>query len=259
MSIDFSRNADIYDRRHGSVISEDLVSALTKAAGLKPGQPLLDLASGTGRVALGFARAGFVVTATDISADMLATLADKAEGIPLATQKIDGDRLPFPDESQPAISLARVLYLIPGWQSYLSEVHRVAAPAGVLLHEWGNGVPSSPWVRYREELRTRLARLGHANTFHPGVRTEAEIEAYLSELGWRCQASVPSGPGTSMTLGHFITMVETGEASYLWHVPDEIKTTLVPAMRDWASDSLGNFDQPIELPGGACWRVYRRV
>lgn len=259
MSIDFSRNAGIYDRRHGRVVDPDLVRKLVEAAGLKPGQPVLDLASGTGRVALGLARAGFDVTATDISADMLGALAAKADGTGLRTRVVEGIHLPFADDSQSAVTLARVLYLVRNWRGYLAEIDRIAAPQGVILHEWGNGDARSPWVRYRERLREALAALGHADAFHPGARTEGQVEARLRELGWTRAASVPSGPGTPMTLGDFIRMVETGEASYLWHVPVEIAAHVVEGMRVWATDTLGELGQRMELPGDARWRIYRRT
>ena len=148
---------------------------------------------------------------------------------------------------------------MPDWRAQLGELSRVAGPDGVILHEWGNGAPHLAWVRYREELRARLASAGLVDVFHPGSRTEAEIEAELDALGWRRVAEIPSGPGTPMTLGAFIDMVETGETSYLWEVPDAVRAELLPGLRVWARSELGGLDQPIEVPGEAHWRIYRRA
>jgi|GEM_PF-4526787 len=258
MSIDFSRNAKVYDQRHGNEISRGLVDELVKVAGLSPKHPILDLASGTGRVALGLARAGLNVTATDISANMLDQLKIKAGTLPIKTQTLSVGALPYTDKSWAAISLARILYLIPDWPDYLDEISRILSSDGVLLHEWGNGDPSSPWVKYREALREKLCANGFKDIFHPGARREDEIHAYLDDLGWNNVASVSSGPGTRMTLGDFIHMVETHEASYLWNVPEDVQTRILPALRHWAEERLGSLDQTIEMPGHAHWQIYRR-
>jgi SAM-dependent methyltransferase len=51
--------------------------------------PILELGSGTGRVALHLARRGHAVTALDQSAALLAALDDRARGLPVTTVKAD--------------------------------------------------------------------------------------------------------------------------------------------------------------------------
>ena len=57
------------------------------------------------------------------------------------------------------------------------------APDGRLVHEWSDGVPDEEWVQIRERMRGMFEDAGVANPFHPGVRTEEEVEAFLIEEG----------------------------------------------------------------------------
>jgi len=56
---------------------------------LRQGGPVLDIGAGTGRVTLDLARAGYAVTALDVSAELLTTLAERAAGLPVTTVVAD--------------------------------------------------------------------------------------------------------------------------------------------------------------------------
>ena len=56
--VDFSRNAAVYDRRHGPVLSTDMTRLLAAAGGMGSGGLVLDVGAGTGRVAIPFAESG---------------------------------------------------------------------------------------------------------------------------------------------------------------------------------------------------------
>jgi len=93
MTINYDRNAKIYDKRHGGEIAPYIAGSVMQIAGLSAGQTQLDLASGTGRGCLAFARQGMAVTATDVSSEMLAKLMEKAGGLPLSTHEATAARL----------------------------------------------------------------------------------------------------------------------------------------------------------------------
>lgn len=257
-TINFSRNADVYDRRHGAWLSPDLTAQIIAAAKLGTSDAILDLAAGTGRASIAWALAGLDVTATDVSADMLAQIKAKPGGQAVTTLVADSAHLPFPDDSFDAVSIARALYLIPGWREVLTEARRVLKPDGVFLHEWGNGDPDELWVQVREELRRRLDAAGYENVFHPGARTQVEIERYLSGLGLTRKHPVSAGPGTPMSLGEFITKIESREASYLWNVPQDEGQHIMDEVKLWAQGALGPLTTPISMPRNSHWRIYSR-
>ena len=70
--VDFSQNASTYDRRHGAVIADDVARQLARAASLRQGSRVLDLAAGTGRVAIPLTALGCRVVALDPARPMLA-------------------------------------------------------------------------------------------------------------------------------------------------------------------------------------------
>ena len=73
----FSANAARYDRSRPALISDSTRDAMVRAARLPAGGRLLDVAAGTGRVAVPLAAAGYRVIAVDRSKDMLGVLRAK--------------------------------------------------------------------------------------------------------------------------------------------------------------------------------------
>ncbi len=86
MKVDFGRTAADY-ARHRAGFPEELFERLAGRGIGRPGQRILDLGSGTGSLARGFARRGSRVTALDISEDLLAQARALAaeEGVEIET------------------------------------------------------------------------------------------------------------------------------------------------------------------------------
>src|SRR5690606_2131378 len=107
-------------------------------ANAQPGQQVLDIAGGTGDLALGFARAvgptGRVVH-TDINESMLregrTRLLDA--GVVLPTMVCDAEKLPFADASFDFVSVAFGLRNMTHKELALAEMHRTLKPGGKLL------------------------------------------------------------------------------------------------------------------------------
>jgi SAM-dependent methyltransferase len=68
------------------------------------GGPILDLGCGTGRVALHLARRGHATVGLDVDPELVAALADRAEGLPL--RAVVGDARSFELEEDVALALA---------------------------------------------------------------------------------------------------------------------------------------------------------
>ena len=218
--VDFSANARVYDRRHGATISDTELGRLWMAARLQAGAAVVDIGAGTGRVAIPLAGRGCNVVAVEAAPGMLAQLREKAGRTKVLPVRAEGSHLPFPGGRFDAVVIARLLYLTPYWPAILAETHRVLAVGGSLLHEWGNGQIDEEWVQIREEARRLFEQAGVPMPFHPGVRSETEVDEQLEDLGLHRDGEVEMGPGPAITLRQFLRRVVDGELSYIWDVPD---------------------------------------
>jgi demethylmenaquinone methyltransferase/2-methoxy-6-polyprenyl-1,4-benzoquinol methylase len=112
--------------------------ALVRALGLAPGARVVDLATGTGDVAIAIARAidGVRVLGIDPSAAMLREAARKigaaglGERIELA--RGDASALPVPTAAADAVAIAFGIRNVPDRRAALAEVRRVLVPGGRL-------------------------------------------------------------------------------------------------------------------------------
>lgn len=108
--------------------------------GLRPGSRVLDVAGGTGDLAVGLARqvgkSGLVML-TDINASMLAAGRDRLINAGLVANVLcvqaDAERLPFPDASFDCVTIGFGLRNVTDKPRALSAMRRVLKPGGQLL------------------------------------------------------------------------------------------------------------------------------
>lgn len=165
---------------------------------LRPGEPLLELGCGGGRISLGLWREGWTeVTPTDVSPAMteLADAVFAEAGCPFRARLADAGKLPFGDGAfGAAIFGFNGLMCIPGRTARvaaLREIRRVVRAGGRLLltaHDRERGENRDRW---RGESAPEGGELGdrwHGSESGPvflHAGTEAETAAELAEAGWR--------------------------------------------------------------------------
>jgi len=254
--VDFSRNATVYDRRHGALLGRDDAERLCGAAGLPLAASVLDIGAGTGRVAVPLAERGCAVVAVEPARGMVDELRAKASSDRLAVVIGEGGQLPFRSGTFDAVVIARVLYLASDWRHILREARCVITTDGLLLHEWGNGQPDEPWVQIREQARRLFETAGVHQPFHPGVRSETEVSQELGTLGFVHVSDVLMGPGPQLTLREFLRRLVDGELSYTWDVPKEVQADCLPRLATWCEQGF-DLDRPVAIPNQISWTIYR--
>jgi len=150
------------------------------ATRVRPGMRILDLAGGTGDLAIDFARrvgpAGTVVL-TDINGAMLSAGRDRLinAGFLLPVVQCDAEKLPFPDAHFDCVSIGFGLRNFTRKDSALAEMRRVLRPGGVAAvlefsRVWQPLAPAYDWYSF-----TVLPRLGQF------VARDGESYRYLAE------------------------------------------------------------------------------
>ena len=99
-----------------------------------PGMRVLDVACGTGNVALPLARAGAAVTGVDIATNLLEQGRERAasEGLAVTFDEGDAEQLPYADGSFDAVVTMFGAMFAPRPEVVASELARVLKPGGLL-------------------------------------------------------------------------------------------------------------------------------
>jgi ubiquinone/menaquinone biosynthesis C-methylase UbiE len=168
----FTRHAEVWDELRQLHSPDELVEAkLVEALGDEPLGHVLDIGTGTGRMAELFAGRAERVVALDKSLDMLRFARAKLQNLPSgAVELVQGDftALPFPAQGFDTVLLHQVLHFAQDPAAPLAEAARVTRPGGrIAIVDFD--------AHQREELRDRHAhaRLGFTDAAIAGLLTEA--------------------------------------------------------------------------------------
>ncbi len=105
-----------------------------KRLALKPGMKVLDVACGTGNLAVPAARTGAVVTGVDIAPNLLEQGRSRAaaEGLQIQFDEGDAEKLPYPDASYDAVVTMFGAMFAPRPELVAAELKRVCKPSGII-------------------------------------------------------------------------------------------------------------------------------
>jgi len=189
----FSRHAEEWDRlRVLHCPDEPVEAALVTALGAKTGETrlgeLLDVGTGTGRIAELLAKSASHVTALDRNPEMLQVARARLQALPAGLiDLVQGDfnALPFADATFDTVIFHQVLHYAQEPESVLAEAARVTRQGGtVTIVDFA--------AHDLEELRKdhAHARLGFS---------DEQMLALLSDAGFSCREPIPL-PGTPLTV-----------------------------------------------------------
>jgi SAM-dependent methyltransferase len=184
---------------------------IVASLGIESGTRVLDVACGTGGVALRAARAGADVVGIDISPDQLAKAADAAAAAGIAIELDEGDcqELSYAEAEFDAVASAFGAIFAPDHERAAAELARVCRPSGRLaLTAW----PKDEW----SEVSLRAGRMVPPG---PDARDWAE-EGHVRHLLGRAFE-------LELQRGEWQIEADSGEA--LW----ELVSTSMPPLRSW--------------------------
>lgn len=250
-----SRVAVQYDalRGHPPEVSPQIGQAVTKHAG--DHARVLELGVGTGRIALPVAHSGCEVYGVDLSAHMLAALAQRIrnEGHP-RVHLVQGDitALPFRTGVFDAALAVHVLHLVEDWQGVLTRVKTLVRPGGTLIlgRDWVD--PESFAGMIRNTFRRTVLEVGTA-MLPPGSSAAqppsggAAIMQTLQSLG-----AQPVGKGehvgaewsTDLTPRQVLDGIRSRDDAESWVLPDEVLTETMRRLDAFALAHWPDLDAP---------------
>jgi ubiquinone/menaquinone biosynthesis C-methylase UbiE len=187
---------------------------IVEALALRPGERLLDVACGTGGIALRAARAGADAVGVDISPDQIAKAqrAAEDEGLDIAFDVGDCQELAYEDAEFDVVVSAFGAIFAPDHARTAAELARVCRPSGRLaLTSWPADDWSETHIRAGRTFQDEIDAREWANPDYVRVLLGEAFELEFETGEWRAEAESPEA---------------------LW----EMLSTSVPPLRAWLAE-----------------------
>ncbi|MDR1821048.1 MAG: class I SAM-dependent methyltransferase [Oscillospiraceae bacterium] len=173
----WNRSAAFYDasRRPDSPAYDAVISRIR--ARLTPEMNVLELATGTGIIALRTADCCRTIEATDFSEEMIRVAKSKAAPENVTFAVADATALPYADGRFDAVIISNALHIMPNPQKALENIRRVLRDGGILF--------APTYLRTRsfgEKIKVLIGAVIGFKTYSKW--TKAEYLAFLAQNGW---------------------------------------------------------------------------
>ena len=227
----WERRGEWFDRNTGN-----LAGWLCDAAGMKPGDLVLDLACGSGQpsaTAAARVRPGGRVIATDLSPDMVAVTRRTAQTLGLdnlVAQEMDMQALSFPDAQFDAATCRFGLMFCPDPIKAVSEIHRVLKPGARFATAVWDVPAKNPFFTGITGALGEFVPLPPPDPAAPGpfrLAPPGELERVLTTGGFS-GVTVEARP---MTLTY-------GSLDDYWEVSSDLATPLRSALPSLSPDTI---------------------
>ena len=244
-SVNFDQAADFYDDTRalsGPLAGggmQMILDRLRERAGVDA--QLLEVGTGTGRIAIPLMDRGGWLFGCDLSFRMMARQRAKRPDARLA--QADATALPFTPAQFDGALTVHVLHLVGGWRAALREIRRVLRPGGAYINVWTPNTRIGPDSRIREYWRSRVEAHG-ADWRRPGVQSRAELVDELERMGARAEevtvARTVHGVEPQSVIDHLASRV----FSETWAVPEDVFQVTIDELRAWAAANYPDLNRP---------------
>ncbi len=216
-SVVFDRAADYYDSTRGFPPGEDkhIGALLAQVGGWNQHSRILEIAIGTGRIAVPLVPLVRKVFGVDLSLPMMSRIRTKPGGDLIALTQADITKLPFGNHSVDGAVAVHVFHLLTHWRDALAELTRVLQPGAVLVHG-----RSSRWDMSREMWESVYKSVpGMARTVGADTR---EDDQFLLDEGWTQQGEIQTYTmAVEDTPRTFLNQIRNRTWSRSWTLTDE--------------------------------------
>lgn len=244
-SLSFEHAAGFYDATRavspeaGAAVADAMVRVLRGVGADR----LLEIGTGTGRIARPLAERGVRVCGIDISRAMMAKFREQLppSAVPPDLMLADATRLPFAADTFRAVLAVHVFHLVSDWRAAVRELQRVLTPGGLLIEYYADsdfgGLEAA-----NEKWRELIAARGFQR--RPQAEPE-EIDADLEAIG--------AGQRIETVYEEEVTRTPTMDLddtlrhihSWSWEIPDELLRDCRPDWDTWANEFYdGDLDKP---------------
>jgi ubiquinone/menaquinone biosynthesis C-methylase UbiE len=156
----FQSTVAYYDR-YRLDYPQRLLARVRDLAGLRSGDPVLDLGTGTGMLATGFAKLGMAVTAMDPEPDMLAATAERAKAAGVTVDLAEGGSADLRPGMGPyrLVTMGRSFHWMDRTAT-LAMLDKIVAPGGgvALFHDAHPPVDENVWFKTLCTVQDRFGR-----------------------------------------------------------------------------------------------------
>jgi ubiquinone/menaquinone biosynthesis C-methylase UbiE len=252
----FQSTVAFYDR-YRLDYPQRLLARVRDLAGLKCGDPVLDLGTGTGMLATGFAKLGMTVTAMDPEPDMLAVAAARAKAAGVVVDLAAGGSADLRPEMGPycLVTMGRSFHWMDRTAT-LAMLDKIVAPGGgvALFHDAHPPVEENGWFRTLCAVQDRFGRRAAPHIAErPAIKQKGGHRRYEPFL---FASAFTQLDGLSVTIRQSLTADDIVGRAFSMSVSsrealgpraEDFAATLNQALRELSPD--GTFTEVAELVG----------
>jgi ubiquinone/menaquinone biosynthesis C-methylase UbiE len=240
----FDDQADIYDERAGldERVGSTVAAAVVAAAGLRPGERIVEIGAGTGAIGLHLAELSAGYIGLDLSRPMLAGFRRKAVAPPTLVEADCNQAWPLATAATAAVFASRAVHLLDA-AAIVREALRVCRPGGRFVvgrvHRDEAGIKE----RLRRQRQVLLRQAGVApRDGSEGTRRFVEhcIAAGGISLGRRTVAAWQGTVSAADVLAGWAPLSRMGSVI----LDPQCRAAVLTALERWARQEFGDLDRP---------------